>query len=219
MDQGESLVENLRRAFDAAEDGPGERLVLAMADIPLVTPDELARLVAAVDRSPADACIALAHPRASDAYGGLLEGYRRSMIIARGGPYLLGNMFALKRCVLEFADVIGQGRHVRHQSKGLNVVRAFLRFLALGPRATPALVTWLRLVTARAQWLRRHEYAWTPWVAPGTDLIERGMTALTRGRVSAEFVDVGADGACYDIDDLVQYEAVRALLVERQVTR
>jgi hypothetical protein len=134
------------------------------------------------------------------------------MIIAQGGPYLLGNLFGLRSRVLEFADVIGQARQVRHQSSIVNLARALATLGRMGGRAAPALVTWLRLVIARAWWLRRDDDERMPAVAPDTERICRAIMALVRDRASVEFVDVGADGACYDFDDVEQYRAIEVML-------
>jgi CTP:molybdopterin cytidylyltransferase MocA len=212
VDQGESLVDNLRRAFAAAGLQDAERLVLATADIPLLAPHELARFAARVDGSSADACVALARPMQSVSHRTLLRPYRRSMIIAQGGPYLLGNLFALRSRVLEFADVIGRARRVRQQSSIVNTARALATLGLMGARAAPALTTWLRLVIARALWLRGDDDERIPAIAPDTDRIRKATMALVADRISVEFVDVGADAACYDVDDLEQYEAIKAIL-------
>jgi len=212
VEQGESLVDNIRRAFAAAGLAEAERLFLATADIPLTAPHELARFAAGVDGSSADACVALARPLQSAAHRMLFGAYRRTMIIARGGPYLLGNLYALRSCVLEFADVIGRARRVRHQSSIANLAWALAALGLIGTRAAPALQTWLRLVMARAMWLRRGDYGRIPAIAPSTDRICGAAMALVRNHISVGFVDVGADGACYDVDNDEQYEAVKAIL-------
>jgi molybdopterin-guanine dinucleotide biosynthesis protein A len=212
VEQGESLVDNIRRAFTAAGIEGSERLVFATADIPLVKPEELARFAALVEGSQADACIALARPMQSPTHRILLSPYRRSMIIARGGPYLLGNLFALRSRVLEFAEVIVRGRRVRKQSNIGNIARALGVLGLMGVRAGPALVTWLRLVIARALWLRRGDDQRIPAIAPNTDRICAATMALVSGKITVEFMDIGADGACFDIDDVEQYEGMKTIL-------
>lgn len=208
-DPGASLVENIERAFAAAQIEASDRLFLATADIPLVTSSELGRFADLVERSPADACIAVARPLCSEQRRLALVHYRRSMIIARGGPYLLGNLFAIRRRVLDAADIIVRGRRVRRQSKVSDITRAFATFVALGGRAWPALATWGRLVLARALWLWRGDAEWIPGIAPSVEHICAAAMTLVGNDISVAFVEAGADGACYDIDDRAQYEAMQ----------
>ena len=203
--QGESLTENVRLAFSEAG---VDRLFFVTADVPLITPVELDRFAELADSTGADAVIALARPSASVADGALIARYRRSMIVAKGGPYLLANLFALRGTVLEFAEIVQRARTVRHQSSVANMVRAFSALASMGLRAGSTLVMWLRLVMARALWLRRREDADIPGVAPTVDQMEKALVALTRRELSVRFVDIGADGACFDIDDTGQYELI-----------
>ena len=213
VEQGDALVDNLRRAFAAAGTRPHERLLLGTADIPLVTPAELAGFAASVAGSPADVCVALARPARDGPRGPLLRHYRRSMIVARGGPYLLGNLFALRgRVVEEYAALIGRARSVRRQSSAVNIVRAALGLGLAGPRAAGALATWLRLVLARALWLRRPEDARIPAVAPSLARMCTAIMALAADRVSFAFLEAGSDGACFDVDDREEYEAIAAIV-------
>jgi molybdopterin-guanine dinucleotide biosynthesis protein A len=203
--QGESLIDNIRRAFSRAG---VDRLFFVTADVPLITPAELDRFAELAESSAADAAIALARPSMSVAYGALVARYRRSMIIAQGGPYMLANLFALRGTVLEFAEIVQLARNVRQQSSVANMTRAFGALASLGLGASTTLVTWLRLVLARALWLLRGEDAEPPGVAPTVDQMERAVVALTRRQLSVRFVDIGAEGACFDVDDTEQYELI-----------
>jgi CTP:molybdopterin cytidylyltransferase MocA len=210
LEQGESFVDNIRRAFAAAALDPAERLIIVPGDMPLVAPHELAQFAALVERSPADVCVALARPMRSAAHRSLVPHYRRSMLIAKGGPYLTGNLFALRERVLDFDAVLGWARRLRHQSRSANIAWALARLAFISP--VGGFVLLLRLAIARALWLRRADYESIPAIAPDPDAIPREAAKLVDHRASVEFVDVGADGACYDIDDAEQYEAIEAML-------
>lgn len=207
-----SFADAITQAFAAAGLDAAERLYFATGDIPLLGAEELVRFVDAVERSVADVCMAFPRPNGSAPSARLLPSYRRSMLIAQGGPYLAGNLFALRSHVLEFTDVIERARRARRQSSIVNVLRALPAFAVTGLRSVPALRIWLRLVIVRTLWLRRGEYEWVPAAAPSTDQIRRAIVALSGGRLSVEFVDAGGAGACYDVDTLEEYEAVNALL-------
>jgi hypothetical protein len=36
--------------------------------------------------------------------------------------------------------------------------------------------------------------------------------AMVSGKITVEFMDIGADGACFDIDDVEQYEGMKTIL-------
>lgn len=209
VDQGRSFVDNIRLAFAAAALERSEPLFLVPADTPLVASHEFARFATMVEHSSADLWVALARPMPSDANGRLLPHYRRSMLIAKEGPYLTGNLFALRARVLEFDNLIGWARRLRHQSRPANIVWALARLASIAPLG--GFLTLLRLAIARAVWLRSDSYERVPAIAPGLDRIGREIMALVANRASLTFVDVGADGACYDIDNAGQYEAIRSM--------
>ncbi|UCD25498.1 MAG: nucleotidyltransferase family protein [Gemmatimonadota bacterium] len=212
VDQGISLMDNMRRAYDAVELDASEQLFLTTVDIPLVLPGEFERFVSLVEESPANAIVAFASGSWHTQHGGLAQHYQRSMIVARGGPYLMGNLFAGPRAVLQCGEILEPARNVRKQSKFSNVLRAFRIFVFLGPRAGPAIVVWLRSTAARWLWLRHRDYSRIPWIAPGLRQLARATTKLVRGKVEVGIVDIGAEGACFDLDDTEQYEAMQQLL-------
>ncbi len=211
VDQGDSLMDNIRRAFAAAGVDDSEQLFLATVDIPLVRSEELERFVTLVERSPANTVVSFARGYWPTQHGGLAKHYQTSMIPARGGPYLMGNLFAAPRAVLNCAEVLEPARNLRHQSKVSNVARAFRTLVSLGIKAGPALVVWLRLVVARALWLRHRDYDRIPGIAPRLDQMSSSVTTLVSSKVHMGIVDIGGEGACFDLDDEDQYKAMQRL--------
>jgi molybdopterin-guanine dinucleotide biosynthesis protein A len=210
-DQGVSLMDNMRRAYDAAEVADEEELFLTTVDIPLVQADELERFVRLVEESPCNAIVGFAHGNWRAQHGGLAQHYQRSMIVARGGPYLMGNMFAGPKAVLKCAEILEPARRVRKQSRLANVLRAFRIFVFLGPKAGPATIVWLRSTIARWLWLRHRDYDRVPRIAPELPQIAKATTKLVSGKVNVGIVDIGGEGACFDLDDVEQYTAMQRL--------
>jgi molybdopterin-guanine dinucleotide biosynthesis protein A len=205
LEQGGSLVDNMRLALSHAA---GDRLYLVAADVPLITPAELDRFAQLAEQSGADVAVGVSRPFLASAPRELTAQYRRSAIIARDGPFLLANMFAVRHTVLDFAEIIQRARGVRRQSGIGNMVRAFAALAALGLRAVPTTLTWLRLVLARALWLRGGQDDIIPAVAPTLEEMERAVGAITGHELGVRFMDIGADGACFDIDDSAQHELI-----------
>jgi len=211
VDQGDSLIDNMRRAFVASDVDDSEQLFLTTVDIPLVRSEELERFVKLVKQSSANAIVSFARGDWPTQHGGLAKPYQTSMILARGGPYLMGNMFAGTRAVLKCAEVLERARNLRKQSKVSNIVRAFPTLLSFGINAGPALVVWLRLTVARRLWLRHRDYDRIPRIAPRLDQLSRSVTTLVAHKVHVGIVDIGGEGACFDLDDQDQYEAMQRL--------
>jgi CTP:molybdopterin cytidylyltransferase MocA len=213
VDQDDTLAKNLRRAIEAASLEPGARMVMMTADIPLVTPTELDHFAALTEQSQSDAVVAFsqcddwlsAHPQ-------LAPRYRRSMILAQGGPYLMGNLFALNESVLEFAELIDLARSLRKQSRLSRIAKAFPQFAGIGIRSGSALRTYTRLVIARARWLSRRDHEWVPRIAPPVNAISRAVTKLVKGESSVDVVVLPAEGACFDLDTEEQLAAVRQIV-------
>ncbi len=211
VDQGESLIDNIQRAFDTASEPPDERIIMVAADTPLVTAAELDRFANLAAGSSADAVIAMARTPLAALSSEMADAYRESMIVAAGGPYLPGNFVALRPAVLGAAKIIERARRLRKQSSVVNMVRTLPTLIAMGVRAVPALIIWLRLVTARSIWRRRRRQDRIPFIAPSLVKVGRSITALVARKASVEFVDIGAEGACFDIDNERQYETVRTV--------
>jgi CTP:molybdopterin cytidylyltransferase MocA len=215
--QEEDVAGNLEAALEIVRrrDSDGGAVVLTN-DAPLVSPEELDDMAAALAASNAEAIVLVNRVSAEQLVTPIGCAYRRSMLPLRDGAYLLGNVFGLRASAAELIGEIQAWFTLRKQTTLPSKINT-LKYILRKRIPLPVAFRWTRLVAAKALWGLLPNSDIPRQVSIPLPVVEQSLAEVLGGRSRIELLATSRSGACWDIDTEQQFIAISGLLANRPV--
>jgi hypothetical protein len=185
-------------------------------DAPLTTANELDIFCSRILESQCDMGVAVSKVIADKNNKDLVSLYKRTMLPFSDGPYLLGNMFYLNSKALSEVSLLQDIFLLRKQSRLSTLLRSFMYLIANHNNSRKLLAVWLRFLMTKIVWSFSSMDQGMPAIAPSFSYLTRCINMFYDGKLTVDFVNIGCEGSCWDVDNTEQLCAVSRIIEKHE---